>query len=461
MDSSDFTVSMKQRDVVTAVLPVPEQVLPMSNLDLLIPPLDFGIFFCYKKSSDHTQQNLSPESMVAVIKKALAHALVPFYPFTGEIAQNHSGEPELLCSNAGVDFVHAYADIELKDLDLYHPDVSVHGKLVPIKMCGVLSVQVTELNCGGLVIGCTFDHRAADAHSANMFLTVWAEISQAKPTTHIPFFQRSIFAPRHPPQHDESIDKMYVLLSSITPPPKEIEVSNDHLLSRIYYIKAEEIDRLQFQASENGTRRSKIESFSAFLWKTIAEGGNDLSKGVKLGIIVDGRKRLEGREEKNLSLQNYFGNVLSIPYTEASVGELKSMTLKMAAKLVHSCVERAAREEHFSSLIDWVELHRPKPGIVKVYCTDANNEAAIVVSSGQHFPVTKLNFGWGIPAFGSYHFPWGGQTGYVMPMPSVRENGDWVVYMHLMKKHLDLIETKAFDVFRPFDSSHLKLAVDD
>ncbi|KAL2533332.1 HXXXD-type acyl-transferase family protein [Abeliophyllum distichum] len=456
MDSCDFTVSVKRRDVVAAVLPLAEQLLAMSNLDLLLPPLDVGIFLCYKKSS-----NMSPESRVTVLKKALAQTLVSFYPFAGEIVQNPLGEPELLCSNAGVDFVHACADIELKELDLYHPDFSVHGKLVPVKVRGVLSVQVTELKCGGLVIGCTFDHRAADAHSANMFLTAWAESSQAKPTTHLPSFRRSVFVPRHPLQHDESIDKMYVLLSSILPPPKEIEVSKDQLLSRIYYIRAEEIDRLQFEASKNGTRRSKIESFSAFLWKTIAEGGNDLSKGVKLGVVVDGRKRLEGREDNNLSLQNYFGNVLSIPYTQASIGELKSMTLETAANLVHSCVEAAATEEHFSGLIDWVELHRPNPAIVKVYCIDANDEAAFVVSSGQHFPVTKLNFGWGIPAFGSYHFPWGGQTGYVMPMPSVRGNGDWVVYMHLMKKHLDLVETQAFDVFRPFDSSHLNLAADD
>ncbi|XP_022850978.1 omega-hydroxypalmitate O-feruloyl transferase-like [Olea europaea var. sylvestris] len=370
MDSSDFTVSVKWREVVAAVLPVPEQLLPMSNLDLLLPPLDVGIFFCYKKSSNHTEQNLSPESMVSNIKKALAQTLVSFYPFAGEIVKNHLGEPELLCSNAGVDFVHAHADIELKELDLHRPDVSVHGKLVPVKIRGVLSVQVTELKGGGLVIGCTFDHQVADAHSANMFMTAWAEISQSKPTTHHPFFRRSLLAPRLPPQHDKLIDKMYVMLSSIPPPPKEIEVSNDHLLSRIYYMKAEEIERLQFQASYNGTRRSKIESFSAFLWKTIAEGGNDLSKGVRLGIIVDGRKRLEGREKKNLSLQNYFGNVLSIPYTEASIRELKSMTLKTAADLVHDCVETAATEEHFSGLIDWVEIHRPRPAIVKVYCPD-------------------------------------------------------------------------------------------
>ncbi|KAL0410350.1 UNVERIFIED_CONTAM: Omega-hydroxypalmitate O-feruloyl transferase [Sesamum latifolium] len=136
MDSGGFPVEVRRTEVVAAVLPVQEHWLPMSNLDLLLPPLDFAIFFCYNKTTE------SPENAVAVLKKALAQALVSFYPFAGELVQNRHGEPEILCNNRGVDFTVAYADVELKDVDLYRPDVSVHGKLVPVKMHGVLSIQV-------------------------------------------------------------------------------------------------------------------------------------------------------------------------------------------------------------------------------------------------------------------------------------------------------------------------------
>ncbi|KAK6131726.1 hypothetical protein DH2020_034523 [Rehmannia glutinosa] len=448
--SGGFPVTVKRSEVVAAVLPVQEHWLPMSNLDLLLPPLDFGIFFCYKKL---TENNLSPENMVAVLKKALAEALVSFYPFAGEIVQNRHGEPEILCNNRGVDFSYAYADVELKDIDLYRPDVSVDGKLVPVKMHGVLSV--TELKCGGLFIGCTFDHRAADAHSANMFLTAWAEIAQGKPITLLPSFGRSLFNPRRPPQPHKSLDKIYAPLLSMPPPPSADD--HDHLTSRIYYVRSNEIDRIQSQASYNGTRRSKIESFSAFLWKSIA-GGGDRSKTIKLGIVVDGRTRLSG---KTTSLDCYFGNVLSIPYVEASVGELQTTSLKGMADIVHECVAAASTAEHFLALIDWVEMRRPKPAVVKVYCKDENDEAAIVVSSGQRFPVQELDFGWAGPDFGSYHFPWGGETGYVMPMRSASGNGDWIVYMHLMTRHLDLVETRAPHVFRPFISDYLNLAYHD
>ncbi|PIN01545.1 Alcohol O-acetyltransferase [Handroanthus impetiginosus] len=317
-------------------------------------------------------------------------------------------------------------------------------------MHGLLSVQVTELKCDGLFIGCTFDHRATDAHAANMFLAAWAEIAQAKPITRLPSFRRSLFNPRRPPQSHKSLDKLYAPRLSMPSSPSADD--HDHLISRIYCIKSKEIECLQSDASYNGTRRSKIESFSAFLWKSIAATGDDRSKVVKLGVVVDGRTRLSN---KAMSLESYFGNVLSVPYAEASVGEIQTTPLKDVVDMVHECVAMASTAEHFLALIDWVEMRRPNPAVVKVYCKDENDEAAVVISSGQRFPVQELDFGWGKPDFGSYHFPWGGETGYVMPMPSASGNGDWIVYMHLKKRHLDLIETRAPHLFRPFSCDHL------
>ncbi|XP_057847143.2 coniferyl alcohol acyltransferase-like [Cryptomeria japonica] len=67
-----------------------------------------------------------------------------------------------------VHLTQAYAAAALSQLNLYNPDVSVQGKLV------------TEFGCGGIVVGCTFDHRVADAYSANMFLTSWLLVCTQK-----------------------------------------------------------------------------------------------------------------------------------------------------------------------------------------------------------------------------------------------------------------------------------------
>lgn len=141
-DNETMKVTVTKREPVAPVLPAQEHWLPLSNLDLLLPPVDVSVFFCY------TMTVRSPEpapgsSALAALKVSLAQVLVLYYPFAGEMVVNSAGEPELLCNNSGVDFVEAVADVELRHLDLYNPDESIEGKLVPAKKRGVLAVQVS------------------------------------------------------------------------------------------------------------------------------------------------------------------------------------------------------------------------------------------------------------------------------------------------------------------------------
>ncbi|PPR92843.1 hypothetical protein GOBAR_AA27826 [Gossypium barbadense] len=505
---ADFTVTVSKEEILAAVLPLQQHWLPLSNLDLILPPVNVGVFFCYKKPEGSI---VSFTSMASVLKEAMAQTLVYYYAFAGEVVANTVGEPELLCNNRGVDFAEAYADVELRDLDLHNPDESIEGKLVPEKKHGVLSVQATELRCGGIVVACTFDHRIADAYSANMFLVSWAEMARFKSISLVPSFQRSLMNPRRPGCIAPSLDHMYVPISSL-PPPKQQRQSTDHLISRIYYITSEQLNEFQSLACTNGYKRTKLESFSAFLWKLIAvlaakDGFNCTKMGIvvdgrvrlgegdeekassmscyfgnvlsipfagqrvseliekplwwvanQMGIVVDGRVRLgEGDEEKASSMSCYFGNVLSIPFAGQRVSELIEKPLWWVANQVHDFLEQAVTKEHFLGLIDWVEAHRPEPALSKIYSNGSEEGPAFVVSSGQRFPVSKVDFGWGRPVLGSYHFPWGGDSGYVMPMPSPGREGDWVVYMHLLKRQLELIEAEASDVLRPLTSDYLEL----
>ncbi|KAA8518066.1 hypothetical protein F0562_015514 [Nyssa sinensis] len=576
----DFMVKVMRNERVAAVLPMQENWLPLSNLDFILPPVDMSVFFCYKKPTGG--ENLFTfGSMVSVLKKALAQTLVSYYAFAGELVQNSVGEVELLCNNHGVEFLEAFADLELRHLNLHNPDESVEGKLVP-KNQGVLSVQVTEVKCGGLVVGCTFDHRVADAYSANMFLVSWAEMAQSKPLSQQPSFRRSLLDPRHPGHYDPSLDDMYVSFSALKPPkdPRP-SVSNDPLISRIYYIEAKQLSWLESLASDNGCKRTKLEAFSAFLWKMVAAGEDGSGKICRMGIVVDGRKRIsegdsektammaayfgnvvsipfgeknigelkekpvswvadaihecletavtkehflglidwveahhaepalakiyadsgneddgtkleafsaflwkmvaagedgsgkicrmgivvdgrkrisEGDSEKTAMMAAYFGNVVSIPFGEKNIGELKEKPVSWVADAIHECLETAVTKEHFLGLIDWVEAHRAEPALAKIYADSGNEDdgSALVVSSGQRFLVSKVDFGWGKPAFGSYHFPWDGEAGYVMPMPSPLGNGDWVVYMHLFKWQFEMIEMQAAHLLRPLTCDYLK-----
>ncbi|XP_027150901.1 shikimate O-hydroxycinnamoyltransferase-like [Coffea eugenioides] len=456
----EFEVTIRKNEVVPPAMPMQEYRLPQSNLDLLLPPVNPSSIFFYKKPLD---EKFTFDCMVGILKTALAQTLVHYYPLAGEMVQNEAGEPEVLCNNRGVDFIEAFADVQLKDLNFHNPDESIGGKLVPAWTRGMMAVQVTGLKCGGLVVAYTVDHRLTDAYSSQMLVLSWIEHAQAKPLSRIPSFQRSLLLPRHPGHYDSSIEKVYLPISKLQLEANYHDDQGD--ISRVYYVEAKQISELQSLANNPkntgiGGKRTKLESFSAYLWKILASSVDKSHEKIcRIGIIVDGRSRLaNGDETKAELMEAYYGNVLSIPFGEKKIEELKKKPLSWIADEVHDFINGATNKEHFLGVIDWVEAHRPEPALARMYATRVTEEGpAVVISSGLRFPVTEMDFAWGVPAILSYYFPWGAQAGYVVPMPSPIGNGDWIVYIHMLKDQLHFIESEAPHIFKPLTSTYLNL----
>ncbi|KAI3497994.1 hypothetical protein L1887_33673 [Cichorium endivia] len=453
-----FSVELIENVVVGAQEPCNDQWLPFTNLDLLVPPFDVGSFFCYKKPSHG-----SFSTIVNTLKASLTQALALYYPLAGEILWNEAaGENQLYCNNQGINFIKAVADVQLKELNFSNPDESIEGKLMPKRLNGVLAIQVTELQCGGMVIGCMFDHRAADGYSANMFISSWADLARSGTPSMFPSFQRSLLNPRFPTTYSSSIDNVFTpFLPPLKPDNDQKHDDGDHfLVNRVYYIESEQLKRLQLLASENGCMRSKLEAFTSFLWKIVAlclEDSGKHNQMCNVALAVDGRRRLsEGDgEEKEKLMASHFGNVLSMPYGGKISQELMEMTMSNVATEVHEFLHTATGKEHFLDLIDWVEERRSMPLIAKAF---AGGDMSVLVSSGQRFQIMdKMDFGWGKVAFGSCHVPSARKDCYVMTLPSPTNKEDWVVYMHLPIKHVNYIEAHASQVFKPLNADYLKI----
>lgn len=454
-EAKRYDVMVKSTETVAAVLPVQEHRLPQSNFDLVLPPIDVGIFFCFQKPASITDSDAASvgpttfPAMVATLKVALAKVLVTYYPLAGEVASNSAGEPEILCNNRGVDLTVAYADVELRELNLYDPDDSVEAKLVPKKKNGIVSIQVTELRCGGVVVGCMFDHRVADAYSFNMFMSAWADTALGQPISRMPSFRRSLLSsrPLFPSNPlDPLFDRLFAPLS-LCPPPNPL-ITFSAPVNRIYYVTATDIARLQQIA---GNSRSKLVCFTAYLWQILARSANQGEKSCSIGMVVDGRSRMKNVHGEKF-MESYFGNVLSIPYGNLHVKTLLDMKLTEVAEEVYEWLSPAATEKHFLGLLDWVEAHRPEPTAARIYLGDSNEEdksVACVVSSGRGFP--NIDFGWGKATFGSYHFPWGGEAGYLMPIP--QPTGDWVVYAHAAPSIVAVMEEEP-TIFRQLTTEY-------
>ncbi|KAF3786315.1 hypothetical protein EJ110_NYTH25658 [Nymphaea thermarum] len=137
--SGYFLVHVKSRELISAELTFPENWLPLSNLDLLLRPIDWSTYSIYRKAS--SKPDLAFGSAVEILKKSLAKVQLHYYPLADEMVANSCVESEIMCSNIGVQFIEAHADIELSGLKLQDPDATVQGKLVPLKGQGFLSVQ--------------------------------------------------------------------------------------------------------------------------------------------------------------------------------------------------------------------------------------------------------------------------------------------------------------------------------
>ncbi|KAL6985553.1 hypothetical protein U1Q18_018929 [Sarracenia purpurea var. burkii] len=441
-----YDVSFTNKTIVkaTGLLSEPH-ILSLSNLDLLSGRFPVTYFYFYR-------QPLGAKfiSIIEALKLSLAKTLNHFYPFAGRIVQNPStGEPEIICDNTGALFVEAHANIALRELDFYNLNRSLQGKLVSINQGFPLQIQVTCYTCGSISITFTFDHALGDASAFSKFLVTWSEIAMDKTISFMPDHRRYL-RPRVPPTYDPWVDQAFVscTLEDIINIP-----STNILLKRLYYIDVSSINQLQRLACVDGSKRTKIEAFSAYVWKVMVHAIDKSHQHCKMGWLIDGRTRM--CKDKN-SMSNYIGNVLSLAFGEASMVELKQGSLGDVAKIVHEAISKVANEAHFLDLIDWIECHRPGLMLSKIVLGRAG--PALVVSSGRTFPVAELDFGFGSPVLGTVCSTIEKiGVGYINQRPSARGDGSWTVSAILWPELAAALESDSDHVFQPMTANHLQL----
>ncbi|GAV56516.1 Transferase domain-containing protein [Cephalotus follicularis] len=441
---SQFHVTFKNTSIIKAINPLSKpQTLSLSNLDLLSGRFPVTYLYLYRKPQAH---NFA--SIVESLKASLAEILNHYYPFAGQIIENpDTSEPEIICNNKGALIVEAQANIPLNRLDLYNLNVSLQGKLVSIDPNFPFQIQVTKYTCGGISVTFTFDHALGDASAFGKFLVSWSEIAQQKPISCIPDHRRKLCA-RSPPTYHPSLNQTFVkctIEEIINMPPNNITQK------RLYFIDATSINRLQTLASVNGEKRTKIEAFSAYVWKTMVTSIDESHEKCKMGWLVDGRGRIHGEQN---SLSNYIGNVLSLATAEATVTELKQISISDVANMAHQAISKVTNEAHFLDLIDWIECHRP--GLMLSKTVLGRGGPALVVSSGRRFPVAELDFGFGSPVLGTACSTIERiGVGYMNQRQSARGDGSWTVSAILWPELAAALESDS--IFQPMSASLLQL----
>ncbi|KAK7252568.1 hypothetical protein RIF29_36615 [Crotalaria pallida] len=454
-NNGKFEVKFSRKSVVKAQNPSPNNPfsVPLSNLDLLSGRFPVTYLYFYGKPNLH-----SFKTFVEALKSSLAQVLNYYYPFAGQIVQNpKSGEPEIICDNNGALLIEAHVNIPLKNLDFYNLNETLQEKIVSIQPDFPMQIQVTEYTCGGISIAFSFDHALGDASSFAKFITSWCEISQNKPMLCMPDHTRHL-PPRSPPKYEPSLDQTFIKCT-------EEEIMNlpiSHIsLKRLYHINASSINMLQRLASVGNNKRTKIEAFSAYVWKIMVGTIDQRFEKCKMGWLVDGRERMmssrgtnNNNKNRNNSMSNYIGNVLSLAFGEARIQELKEASISEIGGIVNEAIAKVNNEAHFLDLIDWVECHRP--GLMLAKTVLGQDGPGLVVSSGRRFPVTEVDFGFGSPLLGTVYTSIGKSgVGYMNQRASAKGDGSWTLSAILWPKLAAALEDDS--IFQPMSASHLHL----
>ncbi|XP_061359892.1 coniferyl alcohol acyltransferase [Gastrolobium bilobum] len=439
-----FEVKFSRKSIVKAANPLPEPFsITLSNLDLLSGrfPVTYLYFYLRPKLGNY-------KAFVEALKSSLAQVLNYYYPFAGQIVQNpKTSEPEIICDNNGALVIEAHAYTPLKNLDFYNLNETLQEKIVSVQPDFPLQIQVTDYPCGGISIAFTFDHALGDATSFGKFISSWCEIAQNKPLSCQPDHTRHLCA-RSPPKYEPSLDQTFIKCTM-----EEIQnMPMKHIsLKRLYHINASSINMLQRLASVGGTKRTKIEAFSAYVWRIMIGTIDQSHEKCKMGWLVDGRERM-GTGKNTMS--NYIGNVLSLAFGEASIQELKKASISDTANIVHEAISKVKNEAHFLDLIDWVECHRP--GLMLAKAVLGQEGPVLVVSSGRRFPVTEVDFGFGTPLLGTVYTSIEKiGVGYMNQRPSAKGDGSWTVSAILWPELASAL--KDDPIFQPMSAANLQL----
>ncbi|CAN6345228.1 unnamed protein product [Urochloa humidicola] len=147
---------------------------------------------------------------VAVIRRALGEALVPYYPLAGRLRKVEARKLVVDCTGEGVMFVKADADVRLAELEVagLTPPFPCMDQLLfdvegssGILNCPLLLIQVTRLLCGGFVFALRVNHAMCDATGIGQFMSAVAELARGLPSpTVAPAWSRELLAARSPPR---------------------------------------------------------------------------------------------------------------------------------------------------------------------------------------------------------------------------------------------------------------------
>ncbi|KAG2621551.1 acyl transferase 15-like [Panicum virgatum] len=342
-------------------------------------------------------EHLSHEAVEGV-RRALSQALVHYYPFAGRICSSGAGYDGfgIRCTGEGVEFVtgsvvcglteaNIFGELSgakalFDELAVYYP-VGSYGSDDPL-----LSVQVTEFSCGGVVLGATWNHAVADGAGIAQFLAAVGELTRGQPSPLI-----------LPARCDNAVSRLPMLSNPIVEAVLACPESPDMelIVPLELTVPSALIDRVKAEyrscSDDDGQPCTTFEAVLAVLWQCRVRATMPPGSGttpVLLSFSADIRGYAGARA-------GYYGNcVANQPLAAATSGAVASASLVDLVGMVRRAKARLP------------DKLKEELGSGRLFA--GGRYDMLHVSSWRNIGFEGVDFGGGPPARVMYHSRWVG-----------------------------------------------------
>jgi hypothetical protein len=320
-------------------------------------------------------------SPARTIQRALALALVHYYPLAGRLVLSDAGAQLAVdCSRAGVWFTEAAAACTLEDVDYLEAPLMVpKDELLPLgppseeedARALVLLVQVTSFACGGFVVGFRFSHAVADGPGAAQFMNAVGELARGRDVSVPPQWGRdavpdpagAVVGPLPTPAGAERLEYLAV------------DISADY----ISHFKA------QYNAAHGGVAGGWCSAFEVLIAKawqsrTRAAGFHPDSP-VHLCFAANARPLLHAGK-------GFYGNCYYIMRVSAAAGKVAGASVTELVRLIKDGKRRMPAE-----FARWAS---GEAGVDPYQIT--SDYRTLLVSDWTRLGFAEVDYGWGPPA---------------------------------------------------------------
>ncbi|WCJ27735.1 Alcohol acyl transferase 1 allele GSd [Euphorbia peplus] len=380
-----FKVHRQQPELIIPAKPTPHEFKPLSDIDdqdglrVQLP-----IIFFYR-----FHPSMLLYDPVKLLKQALAHTLVFYYPFAGRIRECSNRKLVVECTGEGVFFVQAAADVCLQQFgdDIRHPFPCFEEILfnVPgsdrILDSPLMLIQVTRLMCGGIIIATRYNHTMSDATGLLQFWSTVGEMARGAwlPTVP-PIWERHLLNARDPP----SVTCVHEEYAELVDTDNNIPLADrDH---RSFFFGKEEISSLRRLAPPHLGHCSRYELLTACMWRcrTIALQPSP-EEEMRVICIVNARNVFNPPVPKG-----YYGNCIAYSAVKAKAGDLSQEPIGYALELIRKAKAKIT-EEYMRSVADLMVIKgRPSYTMARSF----------LVSGTSQLRFDEVDFGWGRAVFG-------------------------------------------------------------